>query len=105
MRERILAIFRRYNIETKENTDFIIDDMVINFEKMTTVIISTIGILITHFGMSLLCSGITIFKYNFKIMPIIVCSLGLMIFAVFIPKFCYGSVSKSSIIERLRENE
>ncbi|MCB2324034.1 response regulator transcription factor [Clostridium tagluense] len=35
LRERILAIFRRYNIETKENTDFIIDDMVFNFEKMT----------------------------------------------------------------------
>lgn len=35
LRERILAIFRRFNVETNENTDLIIDDMVFNFEKMT----------------------------------------------------------------------
>ncbi|GCD13216.1 FtsX-like permease family protein [Clostridium tagluense] len=75
------------------------------YALITIAIVSTVGIFITHFGISLLCSGITIFKYNFKITPIVVCSLGLMIFAIFIPKLCYGSVSKNSIIERLRENE
>jgi two-component system response regulator VicR len=35
LRERILAVFRRYNIKTKNNADIIIDDMVFNLEKMT----------------------------------------------------------------------
>ncbi|MFT5871523.1 MAG: putative ABC transport system permease protein [Clostridium sp.] len=75
------------------------------YALITTAIVSTVGILITHFAITLLCSGITIFKYNFKIIPIIASSLGIIIFAIFIPKLCYGNVSKSSIIERLRESE
>ncbi|WP_375372962.1 hypothetical protein [Clostridium sp. CF012] len=37
------------------------------YALITTTIVSTDGILITHFGINLLCSGLTFFKYNFKI--------------------------------------
>ncbi|MFT5871522.1 MAG: DNA-binding response OmpR family regulator [Clostridium sp.] len=37
LRERILAIFRRYSLETKESADIIIGDMIFNFDKMTAL--------------------------------------------------------------------
>ncbi|MGF7056791.1 ABC transporter permease [Brassicibacter mesophilus] len=75
------------------------------YALITIAIVLTLGIIIISFGINSLSSSIAFFQYSFNIMPIALSGLVIMISACLIPRLCYNSISRYSIIERLRESE
>ncbi|WP_454052699.1 ABC transporter permease [Clostridium sp. Marseille-Q7071] len=72
---------------------------------ITIFISSTLGSLIVNFLINLLGESFGIESYKFDIIPLILSALIVGVISLVIPRLSYKSISKSTVIERLREIE
>lgn len=71
----------------------------------TTIIISTLGLAITYYAVNSIGGIVNFFEYNFNVIPTLACGIILIIAGMITPRLCYKSISKLTIIERLRDVE
>ncbi|GAA0122345.1 MAG: FtsX-like permease family protein [Clostridium argentinense] len=72
---------------------------------ITIFISSTLGSIIVNFLINLLGESFGIESYKFDIIPLILSALIVGVISLVIPRLSYKSISKSTVIERLREIE
>ncbi len=72
---------------------------------ITIFISSTLGSLVVNFLINLLGESFGIESYKFDIIPLILSALIVGVISLVIPRLSYKSISKSTVIERLREIE
>ncbi|WP_066494805.1 ABC transporter permease [Abyssisolibacter fermentans] len=71
----------------------------------TTIIILTLGLAITYYAVNSIGGIVNFFEYNFNVIPTLACGIILIIAGMITPRLCYKSISKLTIIERLRDVE
>lgn len=73
------------------------------YALFTIGIVSTAGMLLTYFGVTIVAGQISFFSYHFSLLPVLICTLFLILISVIVPVVCYRNTRKMSIVERLRE--
>lgn len=66
---------------------------------LVSYILSALGVLT---GVRMMVAGDWTATFHFTLMPLIICTPILIVFAVLIPYFCFKNLEKQSVVERLR---
>ncbi|WP_250675686.1 FtsX-like permease family protein [Paraclostridium ghonii] len=75
------------------------------YTLITIGVVVIIGLPLTYSVVNLLSSKADIFSYSFRILPILVSSPIILLISVVVPSLCFKNVSKTSIVEALRETD
>ncbi len=103
-RRRELAMLQSIGMTKKQiNKMLVFEGM--TYASLTSVFVLTIGMALSFLLVKLLFGGIWYFKLNFSAVPFLICIPMLFVLSLIVPVLCYKSVSKDSIVERLREVE
>lgn len=76
----------------------------IRYALLTAVSAAVTGSVFSLFAVRSFASDMAFYRYHFTLMPILCCVPVLIILALIVPHFAYRSISRESVIERLREN-
>jgi len=72
----------------------------------STLLISYIlGALSVSAGVRMMVSGDWTATFHFTLLPLIICTPILIVFAILIPYLCFKNLEKQSIVERLRATD
>lgn len=103
-RKHELAMLQSIGMTNKQMNEMLILEG-LTYAGLTTMFVLTLGTAICYFGVSAFMGGIWFFKFQFTIMPVLICLPILFVLAVIVPVICYKIASKDSVVERLREVE
>lgn len=103
-RQKEIAMLKSIGMTQKQVKNMIILEG-IYYAVITIGVVIIIGIPLTYLGVNLVAGGMRIFSYSFRILPIVIASPILLLIAIIIPMSIFKNISKSSIVEALRENE
>lgn len=103
-RRRELAMLQSTGMTGKQLKLMLIGEGFI-YALLTLIFTVTAGSLISYGLVQLIAGQIWFFTYHFTVLPIIICIPFLVLISLLIPVLSYHSVSKQSIVERLREAE
>ena len=73
------------------------------YAVLTLALTITAGSGISTVIIQALAGNLSFFKYNFSIVPMLICAPVLLLFCVLIPLICVKMLQKETIVERLRE--
>ena len=103
-RKHELAMLQSIGMTKKQMNEMLIIEGV-TYAGLTTMFVLTLGTAICYFGVSAFMGGIWFFKFQFTLIPVLICLPILFVFAIIVPVICYKIASKDSVVERLREIE
>jgi len=103
-RRRELAMLQSIGMTKKQvNRMLVFEGM--TYALLTTSFVLTIGLALSFLLVKFMFSGLWYFNLNFSAVPFLICIPILFILSLFVPVLSYKTVSKDSIVERLREVE
>ncbi len=103
-RRRELAMLHSIGM-TKKQVNRMLAFEGMTYALLTSLFVITIGLALSFLLVKLLFSGIWYFNLNFSAIPFLICMPILYILSLIVPVLSYKSVSKDSIVDRLREVE
>ncbi|HBB29430.1 MAG TPA: ABC transporter permease, partial [Clostridiales bacterium] len=103
-RRRELAMLQSIGMTKKQvNRMLVFEGM--TYALLTTSFVLTIGLALSFLLVKFMFSGLWYFNLNFSAVPFLICIPILFILSLFVPVLSYKTVSKDSIVRRLREVE
>jgi len=103
-RRRELAMLQSIGMTKKQvNRMLVFEGM--TYALLTTSFVLTIGLALSFLLVKFMFSGLWYFNLNFSAVPFLICIPILFFLSLFVPVLSYKTVSKDSIVERLREVE
>ena len=75
-----------------------------HYAVLTAICSAVIGTFISCFAVRAVTGDMFFYTYHFTLVPILVCTVILLIFSAFIPFAAYNLICRESVVERLREN-
>jgi len=103
-RRRELAILQSVGMTGKQLRKMLVCEG-LSFAGLTVLFTATLGSLISYVLVKLMAAQIWFFTWHFTLLPLVCCIPVLLLISAAIPAISYKSVSKQSIVDRLREAE
>lgn len=103
-RRRELAILQSVGMTGRQLRKMLIFEG-LSFAGLTVFFTTTLGSLIGYALVKLMSAQIWFFTWHFTLLPLVCCIPVLLLISAAIPAISYRSVSKQSVVERLREAE
>lgn len=103
-RKRELAMLQSIGMTKKQLNKMLVFEG-LTYAVLTSMLSFTVGVAISYLIVMALASSMWFLQFNFTIIPIVISLAIFFVLAIIVPIYSYKLISKSSIVERLREFE
>lgn len=100
-RQKEFALIQSIGMTKRQLRSMLIDEGLM-FAGSTLIASYVLGTLAVAMGVRAMVSGDWTATYHFTLLPLIICTPVLIIFAILIPYICFKNLEKQRIVERLR---
>ena len=77
----------------------------IYYMALALLVFVTAGYAVSYFAVNTVTQGSAAYTYKFSVVPLMICFPVLLLLACVLPIRVYKSISRDSVVQRLRENE
>lgn len=103
-RKQELAMLQSVGMTTKQGKRMLVLES-IYYMAMALLVFVTVGYAVSYFAVNTVTQGSAAYTYQFSFAPLIICFPILLILACILPIRVYKSISRDSVVQRLREIE
>ncbi len=103
-RKQELAMLQSVGMTAKQGKKMLVLES-IYYMAMALLVFVTVGYGISYFAVNAVTQGSAAYTYQFSFVPLAICFPVLLILACVLPIRMYQSISRDSVVQRLRENE
>ena len=103
-RRRELAMLQSVGMTGRQLRQMLVCEGLL-YALLTLAVTVSLGSALCYGGILLFSQSMWFFTYHFTLLPVLLCAPPLLLVTALIPLFGYRSISRNSLVERLREVE
>ena len=103
-RKQELAMLQSVGMTAKQGKKMLVLES-IYYMALALLVFVTAGYGVSYFAVNTVTQGSAAYTYKFSFVPLVICFPILLILAYALPTRVYKSISRDSVVQRLRENE
>ncbi len=103
-RKQELAMLQSVGMTARQGKKMLVLES-IYYMALALLVFVTVGYGVSHFAVNTVTQGSAAYTYQFTFAPLVICFPVLLLLACVLPVRMYKSISRDSVVQRLRENE